>query len=184
MKPIYIFFSGVVILIILTALLSCHTRVQKSETRLVDDHSSTVDSLNKVIKTWSDSYEELLKSASSTGVVFETSPCDSGKVGGAGMPHVIIRPDGTKEFSGPIKSYKDDQTLSSKISQARQLIIDSMNSLHKTDTTHHEATTKTLSRTVKVTVFPWWLIVGALVFTALWLNERFNLFKIPFLTKK
>jgi hypothetical protein len=178
--------KNLLIIVLICTLFSCNrkSQTQKSETHEVSNQSKTLDSLNRVIKTWSDSYEELLKTTNSTGVVFEKMPCDSGKIGGAGMPHIIIKPDGTKEFSGPIKSYKDDASKYQRTIFSMRGTIDSLNQIIKKDTSHHEASTKTLIRTVKVVTFPWWLIVGGLIFLALWINERFNLFKIPFLTKK
>lgn len=186
MKVFYIFFAGVIIVIALTALCSCNRKLhtENTETHQVDDSGHISDSLIRVIKTWSDSYEELLKTTNSTGVVFESIPCDSAKVGGSGMPHILIKPDGTKEFSGPIKSYKDDATKLQHTIFSMQGTIDSLNRLQKKDTTHHEASAVVVVRNVKTSFTPlWvWLALGAAIF--FWINERFNVFKIPFLTKK
>jgi hypothetical protein len=172
-------------IVLICTLFSCNrkSQTQKSETHELSNQSKTVDSLNRVIKTWSDSYEELLKTTNSTGVVFEKIPCDSG-MNITTMPHIIIKPDGTKEFSGPIKSYKDDASKYHKTIFSMQGTIDSLNRVIKQNSSHKEVITKTLVKTVKFVTFPWWLIVGGLIFLALWINERFNLFKIPFLTKK
>jgi hypothetical protein len=186
MKIIYAVVIGVIIVISLTALLSCNRKAhtERTQTHEVTDQSKTVDSLNKVVKTWSDAYEELLKTTNSTGVVFESMPCDSAKIGGAGMPHVIIKPDGTKEFSGPIKSYKDDASKYQRTIFSMQGTIDSMNQLIKKDTAHHEASTETMVRTVKIVTYPIWLVILGPLFFLLWLNERFSIKKIPFITKK
>lgn len=186
MKPFYVFFAGVILLIVLTALLSCNRKLhtEKTETHEVNDQSHIVDSLTKVVKTWSDAYEELLKTTNSTGVVFESIPCDTSKNETANIPHVIIKPDGTKEFSGPIKSYKDDQSTYKKIADVRKFVIDSMNRLQKKDTSHHEASSVVVLKTVKTTYIPLWIWIILIVAGLLWLNERFRFVTIPFLTKK
>jgi hypothetical protein len=172
-------------IVLICTLFSCNrkSQTQKSETHEVNDQSKTVDSLSRVIKTWSDSYEELLKTTNSTGVVFEKMPCDSG-MNIPSMPHIIIRPDGTKEFSGPIKSYKDDASKYQRTISSLQGTIDSLNQVIKKDTSHHEASAVVVVKTVKSTFIPVWMWVILIVAGLLWLNERFRFITIPFLNRK
>lgn len=176
------------IVLICTLLFSCTRKLHTEKTvdTSSDSQAHKIDSISQVNKTLSEAYEELLKVTNSTGVVFESVPCDSAKIGGAGMPHVInkvtVSPDGTKTFEGNIKSYKDDKTLDSKISAARKQVIDSLNSLVKSDSSHHEQSHIETIRTVKSTFIPIWLWIVLAIVGALWLNERFSIFKIPFIT--
>jgi hypothetical protein len=175
---------------LICTLFSCNRKAhtERTEKHEVNIEGHLSDSLKRVIKTLSEAYESLLQSTSSTDVVFSCPPCDSNKVSAAGMPHIInevkINADGSKEFKGNISGYKENATLTQKINQARQSIIDSMSRIVKRDTIYQKAQTITSVRTVKTVVFPWYLVVGFALFGALWINERFNLFKIPFLTKK
>lgn len=176
--------------IIAMLLLSCNRKLhtEKTETKSSDTHVVNTDSIIQVNKTLSEAYEELLKTTNSTGVVFESIPCDSGRIGGAGMPHLVnkitVAPDGTKTFEGAIKSYKDDVTKFQQRIFAQQETIDSLNQLVKKDTTHHEQSAVVVVRNVKTSFTPlWvWLALGAAIF--LWLNERFRFINIPFLTRK
>lgn len=172
-----------IVLVMTVALLSCNRKLhtEKTETHEVEDKSSTVDSLNRIIKTWANAYEELLKTTNSTGVVFESQPCDTvTKI----INKITVAPDGTKTFEGNIKSYKDDKTLESKISAARQWAIDSMSRLVKKDTTHHEQSAVVVVRTVKTSFTPlaiWVLLIAGWL---MWANERFKFITIPFLNRK
>lgn len=177
------------IVLICTLLFSCTRKLHTEKT--VDTSSATqahkIDSISQVNKTLSEAYEELLKVTNSTGVVFESIPCDSAKIGGSGMPHVInkvtVSPDGTKTFEGNIKSYKDDATKYQRTIFSMQETIDSLNSVIKSDTSHHEQSHTEIIRTVKSTFIPIWLWIVLAIVGALWLNERLSIFKIPFITR-
>lgn len=186
-----------IILVMTVALLSCNRKLhtEKTETHEVEDKSSTVDSLNRIIKTWANAYEELLKTTNSTGVVFESIPCDSSlipcdstyrwanRISGPSNK-ITISPDGTKIFEGRIKSYRDDATkLESKIF-SMQGTIDSLNQLVKKDTTHHEQSAVVVVRRVKTSFTPlaiWVLLIAGWL---MWANERFKFITIPFLNRK
>ena len=174
---------------LICTLFSCTRKVQtqKTQTSSSDTQVVNTDSIIEVNKTLSQAYEDLLKTTNSTGVVFETIPCDSAKIGGAGMPHyinrVIVSPNGTKTFEGNIKSYKDDASKYHRTIFSMQETIDSLNQLIKTDTTHHEQSAIVVTRTVKSTFIPIWLWIVLAIVGALWLNERFSIFKIPFITR-
>ena len=172
-------------IVLICTLFSCTRKVQtqKTQTSSSDTRIVNTDSIIEVNKTLSQAYEELLKTTNSTGVVFETIPCDSAKIGGSGLPHIIIRSDGSKEFSGPIKSYKDDASKYQRTIFSMQETIDSLRQLVKTDTTHHEQSAIAVTRTVKSTFIPIWLWIVLAIVGALWLNERFSIFKIPFITR-
>lgn len=175
----------VYVLIIVLLATSCTRKVhtEKTQTSSSDTQAKYIDSINQVNRTLSEAYEELLKTSNSTGVVFESVPCDTGRIGGAGMPHVIIRPDGTKEFSGPIKSYKDDAKLYQRTIFSMKATIDSLSSLVKKDTSHKEQSSVVGVRNVRSTFIPVWMWVILAIVGLLWINERFSLFKIPFLTR-
>lgn len=176
------------IILLAAALFSCTRKVhtEKTEDRSSDTQMHYIDSVNQVNRTLSEAYEELLKTTNSTGVVFESQPCDTVRITGKPAPinKITVAPDGTKTFEGNIKSYKDDATkLHSRIFSMQET-IDSLSQLVKKDTSHQEVTHIETVRTVKVTVFPWYLVVGGILFFVLWFNERFRLFNIPFLTRK
>lgn len=170
-------------------LISCNRKLhsEKTENKSSDTKVVNVDSIIQVNKTLSEAYEELLKTTNSTGVVFESIPCDSAKIGGSGMPHVInkvtVAPDGTKTFEGNIKSYKDDISTYQRTILSLHSTIDSLARLIRSDTSHHEQSTVTVVRTVKSTFIPLWMWVILIIVGVLWINERFSLFRIPFITR-
>lgn len=170
------------IVLLSVILFSCTRKVhtEKTEDRSSDTQMRYIDSVNLVNRTLSEAYEELLKTTNSTGVVFETQPCDTiTKI----VNKIIVAPDGTKTFEGNIKSYKDDATkLHSRIFSMQET-IDSMSEL-LTAYAHnkYQSHTETV-KTVKSTFIPVWLWVVLAIVGALWLNERFSLFKIPIITR-
>lgn len=182
-----IYMKKLTIILFSVLLFSCNRKLhtEKTETKSSDTKVINVDSLIEVNKTLSQAYEELLKTTNSTGVVFESQPCDTVRI--PGKPSVInkitVSPDGTKTFEGNIKSYKDDNTKLQQRIFSQQETIDSLRQLSKKDTTHHEQSHIETIRTVKVVTFPWWLIAAGIIFFLLWINERFSLFKIPFITR-
>jgi hypothetical protein len=176
-------FPVIIILILICALFSCTRKVhtEKTQTSSSDTQMRYIDSINQVNRTLSEAYEELLKTTNSTGVVFESQPCNTiTKV----VNRIIVAPDGTKTFEGNIKSYKDDATkLQSKIF-SQQETIDSLMRVTKKDTSHHEQSAVVVVRNVKTTFIPIWMWVILIVAGFLWLNERFRFINIPFLTRK
>lgn len=171
------------IAILLSVLIfSCTRKVhtEKTEDRSRDSQMHYIDSINQVNRTLSEAYEELLKTTNSTGVVFESQPCDTiTKV----VNRIIVAPDGTKTFEGNIKSYKDDAARFQRTIFSQQQTIDSLNKLVKKDTSHQEVIHTETVRTVKSTFIPVWIWVILSILFALWVNERFSLFKIPFITR-
>jgi hypothetical protein len=182
MKIILTVIAGIVLIFIALFLFSCNRKVhtEKTEDGSSDTQMHYIDSINQVNRTLSEAYEELLKTTNSTGVVFESQPCDTvTKV----VNKIIVAPDGTKTFEGNIKSYKDDATkLQSKIFSLQET-NDSLMRVSKKDTSHHEQSSVVVVRNVKTTSIPWYLIAAGIIFFLLWLNERFSLFKIPFITR-
>lgn len=179
--------KNLLIIVILVIGFSC---TRKVHTEKVEDWSAKmqmqyIDSINQVNRTLSEAYEELLKTTNSTGVVFESQPCDTVRIPGKPPPtnKITVAPDGTKTFEGNIKSYKDDATRYQRTIFSMQQTIDSLNSLVKKDTSHHEQSTVVVIRKVKTTSMPWYLIAAGILFFVLWLNERFSLFKIPVITR-
>lgn len=163
-------------------LFSCTRKVhiEKTQTSSSDTQMHYIDSINQVNRTLSEAYEELLKTTNSTGVVFESQPCDTiTKI----VNKIIVAPDGTKTFQGNIKSYKDDATkLQSKIF-SQQETIDSLKRVTIKDTSHHEQSAVVVVRDVRSTFIPVWMWVIMAIVGALWINERFSLFKIPIITR-
>lgn len=137
--------------------------------------------MNRIIKTLSEAYESLLQSTSGSEVT--VTPV----VTAQGMPHVLsevtVHPDGSKTVKGGTITYRDNASVTQRLSTLRRQVIDSMNSVRKKDTMAVVVRTVQTERVVKVSVMPWyaWLIFGILA--ALWLNERFGVVKIPLLTK-
>jgi hypothetical protein len=171
------------ILLVACILFSCTRKVhtEKTQTSSSDTRVVNSDSIIAVNKTLSEAYEELLKTTNSTGVVFESQPCDTiTKV----VNRIIVAPDGTKTFEGNIKSYKDDAAKYQRTIFSMKETIDSLAQLTKKDTSHHEQSAVVVVRNVKSTFIPWWLWVALAVVGLLWINERLNIVKIPFLTKK
>lgn len=172
-----------VLILIVVLLFSCTRKVhtEKTEDRSSDTQMKYIDSINQVNRTLSQAYEELLKTTNSTGVVFESQPCDTvTKV----VNKIIVAPDGTKTFEGNIKSYKDDATKLEQRIFALQETNDSLSQLVKKDTSHQEVVHIETVRTVKSTFIPVWMWVIPAILFVLWFNERFRLFNIPFLTRK
>jgi hypothetical protein len=170
------------ILITLVIAVGCTRKVhtEKTQTSSSDTQMHYIDSINHVNRTLSEAYEELLKTTNSTGVVFESQPCDTiTKV----VNRIIVAPDGTKTFEGNIKSYKDDATkLESRIF-ALEETNDSLRRVTKKDISHHEQSSVVVVRNVKSTFIPVWIWILLAIVGLLWINERFSLFKIPFLTR-
>lgn len=164
------------ILITLVIAAGCTRKVhtEKTEDRSSDTQMHYIDSINKVNRTLSEAYEELLKTTNSTGVVFESTPCDTGWGYSVAVPDppnkITISPDGTKTFEGNIKSYKDDATkLHSRIFSMQET-IDSLKQVTIKDTSHHEQSSVVVVRTIKTTFIPWWiwLIIAGLGTLTLW----------------
>jgi len=174
--------KNLLILITLVIAVGCTRKVhtEKTEDRSSDTQMHYIDSINMANRTLSEAYEELLKTTNSTGVVFESQPCDTiTKV----VNKIIVAPDGTKTFEGNIKSYKEDATkLQSKIFSLQQT-NDSLRRVTKKDTSHHEQSSIVVVRNVKSTFIPLWMWIVMAIVGLLWLNERFSLFKIPFITR-
>lgn len=170
------------IILLSTILFSCTRKVhtEKTEDRSIDTQIHYIDSINQVNRTLSEAYEELLKTTNSTGVVFESQPCDTiTKV----VNKIIVAPDGTKTFEGNIKSYKDDATkLHSRIFSMQET-IDSLNRVTKKDNSHHEQSSVVVVRNVKSTFIPVWMWIILAIVGVLWINERFSLFKTPIITR-
>ena len=175
-------------IVLICTLFSCTRKVQthKTQTSSSDTKVINTDSLNEVIKTLSEAYEELLKTTNSTGVVFETIPCDTAKISGSELRPVnkiTVSPNGTKTFEGNIRSYKDDASNYQRTILSLHSTIDSLARLIKTDTSHHEQSAIVVTKTVKSTFIPIWLWIVLAIVGALWLNERFSIFRIPFITR-
>lgn len=163
-------------------LFSCTRKVhiEKTQTSSSDTQMHYIDSINQVNRTLSEAYEELLKTTNSTGVVFESQPCDTiTKI----VNKIIVAPDGTKTFEGNIKSYKDDAKMYQRTIFSMKETIDSLSSLVKKDASHHEQSSVVVVRDVKSTFIPVWMWIILGIVGALWINERFSLFKIPFITR-
>jgi hypothetical protein len=188
MKIILTVVAGIVIIFIALFLFSCNRKVniQTSKTKVDSTYKSKYDSSVQVNKTLSEAYESLLQASSSTDVIFECPPCDS--VRAQGMPHVfnrvIIDSRGNKTFEGAIKSYREAASVIEKKYYALQQTNDSLANAKAELEKNYSKLEEKKNKVVKITVFPWYLVVGGLVFLLLWFNERFNLFKIPLLTKK
>jgi hypothetical protein len=182
-------FPLIIILILICALFSCTRKVHTEKTQASSSDTQVVnsDSIIAVNKTLSEAYEELLKTTNSTGVVFESIPCDTAKIAGSvpkPINKITVSPDGTKTFEGNIKSYKDDATkLQSRIFSLEET-NDSLRRVTKKDTSHHEQSSVVVVRNVKTTSIPIWMWVILIAAGLLWINERFNIVKIPFITKK
>jgi hypothetical protein len=175
------------ILITLVIAVGCNRKVniQTSRTEVDSSMARKVDSITQVNKTLSEAYESLLQTSNSTGVVFESIPCDTIRIPGAPriINRVIVSPDGTKTFEGAIKSYKDESASWQRWAYQWKSSYDSLSLLTDSLALDYKKLQEQKSKVVKVVTIPWWLIVGGLIFLALWINERFDLFKIPFLTK-
>jgi hypothetical protein len=85
MRIIYSVWIGFVIIVIALFLFGCTRKVhtEKTQTSSSDTRVVNSDSIIAVNKTLSEAYEELLKTTNSTGVVFESIPCDTAKIAGS-----------------------------------------------------------------------------------------------------
>lgn len=170
--------------LLLIILFSCTRKLHTSRTTTTESNTVTAkyDSLNEIIRTLSSAYEELLASKSSLGVTFDTTPCDSG-MNITTMPRIVEHADGSREFIGRIKSYQSDVSKYQRAIFSMQARYDSLLSVSRVDSSHHEASAVVVVRKVKSSFIPWWIIVLAVVAGLLWVNERFRVFKVPLLTK-
>lgn len=192
MKLLSCICAGVVIVILALFLFGCSRKVQiQTATTKIDSTSiHKIDSLTEVNHTLSQAYESLLATNNNTDVVFECPPCDSnGHVSAAGMPHVfnriIVDSKGNKTFEGAIKSYRE---AASSIEKKLFTLNESYDSLsHHNDSLakdnkflHEELTKKSTTRAATLPIIIW---IGLIAFGLLWINERFQIFRIPFVTK-
>lgn len=175
--------------IIAFLVISCNRKMNLQTNKVSVD--STIyhkyDSVVEVNKTQSEAYESLLQTANSTGVVFESTPCDTGKIGGSGMPHVInkitVAPDGTKTFEGNIKSFNDNQVKHEEKRETKVNEYKELQERHNQLISSYAKEVSTKDKRVKNTGLPWWLIACGIIFFLLWANERFSVFKIPIITR-
>jgi hypothetical protein len=191
MRVIWTVVAGVVIIFIALALFSCNRKMNFQQTKVTVDSSykHKYDSTIEVNKTLSEAYESLLQSTSNSDVVFETTPCpDSGKIGGAGLPHiinrVIIDKEGNKTYEGQIKSFRESASVMERKYYSLTQSYDSLNAKKIELENNYSKLQEQKNKVVTVKVFPWYWAVFCFLFVFLWLNERFSLIKIPFLTKK
>lgn len=168
------------ILIISVILLFSCNRKSVVQSSIVRNDSTLIhinDSLIEVNHTLSQAYEEMIKTYSETGVVFDTRPVvDTASLttggwstdippvrfGGSFMPHIIIRPDGTKEFSGPIKAYNDKSATEQRRYYELTAKYDSLNSRHNALVASYSSVVAKESKKVK-NGWPWivWFVLGA-----------------------
>lgn len=190
MRVIYSVFIGFLIIIAAVALFSCNRKINLQQTKVTVDSSyiHKYDSTVEVNKTLSEAYESLLQTTNSTDVVFECPPCDSGKIGGSGMPHVIskitVDSKGNKVFEGAIKSYREAASVMERKYFSLTQSYDSLAAKKTELENNYSKLQEQKSKVVKSTFIPIWLWIVLVIAGLLWLNERFSIVKIPFLTKK
>lgn len=88
---------------------------------------------------------------------------------------VKIFADGTKEYSGKLKSYKQSDEKKQEIINNLIRESDSLRDVLQQNNTTVAKVTETKTKEVEVVVFPWyfWLITGG--FALLWLNKQFKI---------
>lgn len=175
---------------LICTLFSCTRKMnlQQSTTIVDSSYKHKYDSTTEIIKTLSQAYESLLQSTSNSDVVFETTPCDSGKVSAQGMPHIInkvtIDSKGNKVYEGQIKSFRESASIMERKYYTLTQSYDSLAAKKTELENNYSKLQETKSKVVKSTFIPIWLWIVLVIAGLLWLNERFSIVKIPFLTKK
>jgi len=171
-------------------LFSCTRKMnlQQSKTIVDSSYKHKYDSTTEIIKTLSQAYESLLQSTSNSDVVFETTPCDSGRIGGSGLPHIInkvtIDSKGNKTYEGQIKSFRESASVMETKYYSLTQSYDSLAAKKSELENNYTKLQETKSKVVKSTFIPIWLWIVLVIAGLLWINERFSIVKIPFLTKK
>lgn len=190
MRVIYSVWIGFVIIMLALALFSCNRKMQTHwiKTGVDSSYLRKYDSTVDVNKTLSEAYESLLQTTNSTDVVFECPPCDSGKVSAQGMPHIINRvtvdSKGNKVFEGSIKSYREAASVMEKRYYSLTQSYDSLAAKKSELENNYSKLEEKKNKVVKSTFIPIWLWIVLIIAGLLWLNERFSIIKLPFLTKK
>lgn len=191
MRVIYSVWIGFAIIILALFLFSCNRKVNLQQSKVTIDSSyrHKYDSTVDVNKTLSEAYESLLQSSSNSDVEFETTPCpDSGKIGGSGLPHIINRvtidSKGNKIYEGQIKSFRESASVMERKYYSLTQSYDSLAAKKTELENNYSKLQEQKSKVVKSTFIPVWLCIVLIISGLLWLNERFSIVKIPFLTKK
>jgi hypothetical protein len=178
-------FPAIVILICI--LLSCNRKVNLQQTKTIIDstYKGKFDSTVEVIKTLSQAYESLLQSTSNSDVVFETTPCPDGK--GDTVTRIINRvtidSKGNKVYEGQIKSFRESASVMEKKYYSLTQSYDSLAAKKAEVEKNYSLLQVEKKKVVKSTFIPIWLWIVLAIVGLLWINERFSIFQIPFITR-
>lgn len=157
------------ILIVSLVAMSCnrklHTTVTTDTASAQLQHEN--DSLREISRTLSRAYEDLFRTSSETGVVFDTRPCDT-IVRTVEGPRIIIRPDGTKEITGPIRSFKQAETKQTEHRETYEAQYHELMRRHDSLAASYASLSVSKDRRVVTRSSLWWvwLLIG---FAARWL---------------
>lgn len=157
-------------LILFLSLFGCTRKLHTTRTQTSTDSTAVhrIDSLTEVISTLSEAYESLLQTSSTSEVTFDTT-----RIGGAGMPHIVIMPDGTREITGPVKSFKDNSTSLKREVATLKATNDSLRSVKRSHSTRVIHDIRIVDRKVTSHVIPWWIWLVIVLAGGLWAYERF-----------
>lgn len=170
------------ILILSLVAMSCnrklHTTVTTDSISAELQHEN--DSLREVSRTLSRAYEDLFRTSSETGVIFDTKPCDTivrtveaatglkSNEHSRSTPRIIIRPDGTKEITGPIKRFNQVETKQTEHRETYEAQYHELMKRHDSLAASYASLSVSKERQVRMRSSLWWmwLLIG---FAARWL---------------
>lgn len=176
MKYILIIFSIVV-------LFSCRTTKEITKTEIRTDSTAVrkYDSLYRVYRLDSASFQNTLNLMNENFVTFECPAC------GDSSDNTVIEFDSLgfiKRVEGRVKSIKTQSDLNKRESYYWKTMYDSLTHVQRKDSVTVKKEIEIREKIVKKTFIPWWVYLVLAIAGILWINERFRIFKIPFITKK
>ncbi len=168
MRPLYILFGGVLLVILLTGLLSCRT--VKATERLEVRYDSTairrVETLERTLRQVEQERDALKLDSSGVRIEFDTLT----------VSEVVIDSSGVVRATGALRSVQVSNTRLQRENERLKQRLDSIRSIVVHDTVTVAGSVVYTERTVKRTLIPWWVwvVIAGLVI----LNFRHQLFKI------
>lgn len=173
----YLLFIALII-----CLYSCHTSRETIKTVIQIDSTAyhKFDSLHSAYRLDSIAYENTISLLNQNAITFDCPPCDS-------SDKTVITFDSAgviRRIEGRVKSIKTQSDFNQKEAIHWKQLYDSLTHVERKDSVTVKTNIIYKDKIVKKQFIPWWIWVLLIIAGLLWLNERFNIVKIPFITKK
>ncbi len=168
MRPLYILFGGVLLVILLTCLLSCRTAKQSTSVEIRYDSTAIrkAETLERTLRQVEQERDALKLDSSGVRIEFDT----------IAVSEVIIDSSGAVKAKGALRSV---QVSNTRLQRENERLRDSLAATRSTvvhDTVTVAGSVVYRDREVKRTFIPWWVwvvMVGLVI-----LNFRHQLFNI------